>query len=189
MPDKDQIYIYNADQLSLIKNTFADNDTLLYTIRKAFLQFPLTDVEKGLLKNVVNDEVIEVLKIRMLPELAPTFPIGQIPSILTTLTDDIKVRGVEEMREHFLAKQLEINYLTQQFAVLANPDLAGTEAIRLSDLGKIDSDMQKTFVSMTAYLFLLGYIDPMLSMIKSIAGEKAETPEQQRERMRRNSSK
>lgn len=181
MPDKDQIFIYNKDELSLIKNTFAENDTLLYTIRKVFLQFPLTDVEKGLIKQAVTPEVYALLKKRILPEIGPEFPLGQIPSILTTLTQDIRQKSVEDMQPQLEAKKLEIDYLEQQFAVLK--DLDAPQPIKLSDLTKMD------FVSLTAYLFLLGYIDPSLLMIKSLAGDKNETPEQQVARLKKDSAK
>lgn len=190
MPDSDQIFIYNDDELSLIKNTFADNDTLLYTIRKVLLQFPLTEVEKGLIRTAVTPAVLDVLKTRILPEVSNRFPLGQIPSILTTLTDQLKAKEVHEMAPQFAAKQLEIEYLTQQFAALADPD--AHQPIKLADMADVSRPMaecQDTFINMTAYLFLLGYIDPSLNLIKVIAGEKKETPEEQKKRLTRDSSK
>lgn len=184
--------MFSKDELSLLKNTFADNDTLLYTIRKVFLQFPLTETEKGLIKMAVTPAVYDVLKKRILPDIAPTFPIGQLPSILTTLTNDLKVKNPEEMARQFEAKQLEIDYLAQQFAVLK--DLDAPQPIKLAGMGTIlpntdDLDTIDTnFVRMTAYLFLLGYIDPSLAMIKSLAGGKEETPEEQKKRLTRDSS-
>lgn len=193
MPDKDQVFIFNAAQLQLIKHTFVDNDALLYSIRKVFLQMPLTDVERGLIKMSVTDPVLEVLKIRLLPELSPAYPLGQIPSILTTLTQDIKQRDVEDMALQFEAKQLEINYLTDRFHALeaiAKGEKEGDPIIPLNDLAKIHGkNPVDQYVQMTAYLFLLGYIDPMLLMIRTIAGAKEETPEQQKARMMRDTNK
>lgn len=193
MPDKDQFGIYNDQQLSLLKNTFADNDTLLYTIRKVFLQFPLTEVEKGLIRTAVTPEVLEVLKIRMIPELSPVFPLGQLPSILTTLTNDLKVKNVEEMAPHFESKQLQIRYLETCFEVLESIVTGlrlGINTIRLTYLGTlVGKTPHEQWVDMTAYLFLLGYIDPSLHMIKLLAGEKEESPEQQKKRLMRDSSK
>ena len=62
MPDKDQVFIYNDAELEVIKNTFAENDELLYAIRNVFFQFPLTDGQKVLIKNGVTPEVLNVLK-------------------------------------------------------------------------------------------------------------------------------
>lgn len=186
MPDKNQLTIFSKDEMSLLKNTFSNNDTLLYTIRKVFLQFPLTDVEKGLIKTFVTETVYNVLRKRILPVLSPEFPLGQLPSILTTLTQDIRAKDAEMMADQFAAKQLEIDYLEQQFAVLK--DLEALQPIKLADMARIDSDTEAVFVNITAYLFLLGYIDPSLLMIKALAAEKEETPEETKERMLKDSS-
>lgn len=181
MPNKDQVFIFNKDELSLIKNTFAENDILLYTIRKVFLQFPLTETEKGLLRMAVTPEVWKVLKKRILPDLSPEFPLGQLPSILTTLTQMVQQRSEEDMVAQFAAKKIEIDYLTQQFEVLR--DLDAPQPIKLAELAKLE------YVSITAYLFLLGYIDPSLLMIKTLAGSKEETPEEQTARLKADSNK
>lgn len=193
MPDKDQVFIFNKNELSLIKNTFAENEELLYAIRKVLLQFPLTDGDRALIKAGVTPEVFAVLKKRILPDIGPEYPLGQLPSILTTLTNDIRVKDVDAMSYQFESKRLQIAYLAQQFDVLA--EVAGlsnakltVDPIKLQDLSVI-TNPEDTFINMTAYLFLLGYIDPSLIMIRSIAGAKDETPEQQTERMRRDSNK
>jgi hypothetical protein len=182
-PEKDQVFIFNTDELSLIKNTFAENDTLLYVIRKVLLQFPITEPEKGLLRLASTPELVRVLRKRILPVIGPEFPLGQLPSIVTTLTEQIKVKDADEMGNQFAAKKLEIDYLEQQFKKLE--DLDAKEPIKLADMARLDLNTDTTYVGLTAYLFLLGYIDPMLLFIKSIAGNKDETPEQQTERMRR----
>lgn len=181
MRDKDQQFIFNEEELSLIKNTFAENDTLLYTIRKVFLQFDLTEPEKNLIKMSVTPDVLHVLKKRILPEIGPEYPLGQLPSLLTTLTKDLQTYDCERMEDQFAAKQLEIDYLTQQFKVLE--DLDAPQPIKLKEMAQME------YVMMTAYLFLLGYIDPSLNMIKILAGEKIETPEDQKARLLRDSSK
>lgn len=188
MPEKDQIYIFTNDELSLIKNTFSENDILLHTIRKALLQFELTEVEKGLIRTSVTPEVLNVLRKRILPDLSPAFPIGQLSSILTTLTNDIRTKGVDDMEPLFKAKQIEIDYLQQQLRFLE--DLEAETPIKLFDLGRLKGkDAEDAYVDTTAYLFLLGYIDPMMAMIKQIAGKKEETLEEQKKRMFRDSSK
>lgn len=194
MVEKNQQFIFNSEELSLIKNTFAENEPLLYTVRKLFLQFELTDDEVVHLKSAISPEVVEVLKKRILPDLSPEYPLGQIPSMMTTLTDQLKSRDIDEMSPHFEAKILEERYLRQQFAelerVLADKPASELPPIILSELGDLEGkDAHEQFVDMTAYLFLLGYIDPMFILIRSIAGEKAETIEEQKKRMTRNSSK
>lgn len=184
-PEKDQVFIFNEAELSLIKNTFSENEPLLYAIRKVFLQFELNDGDRAMLK-LVNENVLNVLKKRMLPELSNVFPLGQLPSLMSTLTRQLEGKDVRDMALQFKAKQVQIDYLTQQFAVLAG-GAGGT--IKLADLGTITEDPEETFINMTAYLFLLGYIDPMLIMIKTIAGKKEETLAQLNERLKRDSNK
>lgn len=187
-PEKDQYFIFSEAELSLIKNTFTDNDALLFAIRNVLLQFPLSDGQKATLSVGLNENVISVLRKRIIPELLPTYPLGQLPSILTTLTKDLGSRDVVDMEPQFEAKQLEIDYLEQQFQKLEGKVVE--ERISLKRMGELkDKSPREQFVDMTAYLFLLGYIDPMLGMIKNIAGQKDETPEQQKKRLTRDSSK
>lgn len=186
-PEKDQYFIFSEAELSLIKNTFSENDELLYAIRNVMLQFPVSDGQRAMLSVGLTPAVIAVLRKRILPELAPTFPIGQLPSVLTTLTKDIGSRPVEEMAPQFEAKEIEIQYIEQQFKELETGEKG---SISLKELGVLTGkDDRQRFVDMTAYLFLLGYIDPMLGMIKNLAGAKDETPEEQKKRLTRDSSK
>jgi hypothetical protein len=186
-PEKDQVYIFTDDQLSLIKNTFAENDELLYAIRNVLLQFPLSEGQTKLVKSL-KPEVIEILRIRMLPELGPKFPLGQLPSLLSTLTEDMKTHDVELMAPKMEAKVKEIAYLEQQFQKLANLDTE--EMLRLKDMGHLmGKSPYQQFVDIAAYLFLVGYIDPSLNMIRVIAGTKQETVEETKKRMHRDSSK
>lgn len=186
-PEKDQYFIFSEAELSLIKNTFAENDEFLYAIRNVLLQFPLSDGQKAILSSQLNENIIKVLRKRIIPELAPTFPLGQLPSLLTTLTENLKVLPAEDMQLQFDAKQIELDYIEQQFQELEGK---GKGKIVLADLGILkDKGYRQQFVDMTAYLFLLGYIDPMLGMIKNLAGSKDETPEQQKKRLTRDSSK
>ena len=186
-PEKDQIFIFNKEELSLIKNTFAENEPLLLAIRKVLLQFPLTASDKALLSTGLNEEVIRVLRKRMLPTPSPEFPITQIPNILSILTEKLKHMDAKEMELHFEAIDTMIDYLTQQFAVLAG----GTdEPLKLESLRTLkEKDARQRFIDTNAYLNLMGYIDPMLMTIKVIAGSKDETPEQQAKRMTQNSNK
>lgn len=187
-PEKDQYFIFSEAELSLIKNTFSDNDELLFAIRNVLLQFPLSDGQKATLSVGLNENVISVLRKRIIPELLPTYPLGQLPSILTTLTQELKAKDANEMAPQFLAKLVEIRYLEQQFQRLEGKDIE--EVIKLKDLGELEGkNPDDQYVEMTAYLFLLGYIDPMLGMIKNLAGDKNETPEQQKKRLTRDSSK
>lgn len=191
MRQKDQIFIFNDEELSLIQNTFAENDILLYTVRKVLLQFPLTETEVGLIKTGVTPEVSALLRKRLLPEISDDFPIGQLSTLNASLTEGLKVKSPEEMAPLFEAKQIQSDYLEQRFTALENigtPEPSGN--IKLSDLGRVRAlDAYGTFVNLHAYLFLLGYIDQGLMLIKSLAGQKNETIEEKKKRITRDSAK
>lgn len=188
-PEKDQYFIFTDGELSLIRNTFADNDELMYAIRNVMLQFPLSDGQKATLSVGLTPAVLAVLKKRILPEINGSFPLGQLPSILTTFTENLKVLSPDEMGIHFAAKQLEIDYLAQRFEEMEH-GVTPSKPITLSEMSLLtDKSIEEQFINMTAYLFLLGYIDPMLGMIKNIAGQANETPEEQKKRLTRDSSK
>lgn len=189
MRDANQQFIYSDEELSLIKNTFADNDTLLYTVRKVMLQFPLTEAEEGLIKLSITPQVVAVLKKRILPEISEDFPLGQLPHLLVTLGNELKAKNVEEMGPLFDAKKIEGDYLSQQFAVLENVSNQAKPKIVLSELAIIREDAYINYVNVNAYLFLLGYIDPMLNFIKVLAGQKDETIEATKKRLERDSNK
>lgn len=192
MPEENQQFIFNTEELSLLKNTFAENSPLLYAVRKVFLQFELTDGDKVSLKQAITPEVFACLKKRILPDLSPEYPLGQIPSLLTTLTDQIKVKDENEMSAQFEAKELEQAYLQQCFETLQGvvDDKEVDQTIKLVELGTLaGKDSRQKYIDITAYLFILGYVDPMLGMVKAIAGEKEETPEEQTKRLTRNSNK
>ncbi len=188
MRDKDQQFVFNEAELRLIKAVFAENDALIYTIRKVLLQFPLTLPEKELIKLQVTPEVYAVIKKRILPDLDPDLPLGQLSDYRTLMTQDLKQRPTEDLVPIIAAREIEIAYLEQQLNVFK--DLEAEGEIKLTDLRKFkDKNAMQLHIELYAYLNLLGYIDPMVNMLKVIAGQKEETPEQQRERMSRNSNK
>jgi hypothetical protein len=187
---KDQVLIYNDQELELIKSVFAENEELIYIIRKVLLQFPLTESEEIQLRGVMNEEVYQVLKKRIFPEMSDDFPLGQIGDLYQTLTNDLKVKSVEDMVPLFDAKQLELEYLELQFTVLKNLGTNVPQTIRLSELATLkDKTGYQRYVDTTARNFLLGFIDPMLIMIKNLAGQKNETLEETKARIQRNSNK
>ena len=182
--------MFNKDELRLIKNVFSENDELLYAIRKVLLQFPLSDKEREMIKTQVTPEVYKIVKKRIFPDLDPDAPFGQLGDIYQTLTNDLQTKGPEEMESRFMAKELECQYLEQQFTVLKDIDAPVAQVIVLDDLKKLNNKSGfSSFVDTMARNFLLGYIDSLLNMLKTLAGVKEETPEQQQERLTRNSSK
>lgn len=188
MRDKEQVLMFNSAEIGLIKAVFADNDDLLYIIRKVFLQFELDKNESATLKSSLTPELYSILKKRIFPDWGCEYPLTQIPSFLTPLTTDIRGRKEEDMYSLFEAKELEMDYLDQQFRVLKGEEVE--QKIILIDLARLKGkEAHQKFIDMTAYLYLMGHIDPMLGFLKNIAGQKIETVEEAKKRMLRDSSK
>jgi hypothetical protein len=187
---KDQVLMFSDAELALFKSTFSENEELLYLIRSVLLQFPIKANEKKQLKAFMSEDVYRLIKKRIFPEVDPDSPLTQMGDYFQTLKEDLKSKGPEEMAPIFDAKQLEYEYMTQQFAILKDIDGDHKEKIKLSDLGVLEGkDAYTRYVHTKARNFIMGYVDTMLMLIKNIAGTKTETLEQTKERMTRNSSK
>ena len=185
MPDDKQVLMFNRAELSLIKTTFAENEPLLYAVRKVMHQFKLSDEDKALLKRHISPAVMKVLRKRMLPELSNEFPIGQLATLVASLNEQFKSKQDEDMEVQFDIKKLELDYIEQQLTVLRDTD--APQPLKLADMASLSANDR--FIGLSAYLFLLGYLDPMLNFIRAIAGEKDETPEEQAKRITRDSSR
>lgn len=187
MRQKGQLFIYNDKELELIKNTFSENEDLLYAIRNVLLQFPLSDLDKQNLK-LLNDDVVAVIKKRIFPQIDSEAPLTQLSDMYQTLNEDLKTKSIEEMDLLFEAKILEVDYLTQQFSILRGLNVE--EVIKLDELANLKGkNSSLRFIHTKARNFLLPFVDSMLMLLKNIAGSKNETVEETKKRLDRNSNK
>ena len=190
MRQKGQILMFNDIELSLIKNSFSDNEDLIYAIRKVLLQFELTKDEKKILKQAMTPELYAVVKKRIFPELDPDAPLFQLSDMYQSLAGELSKKEAGEMREQFQAKQIEIDYLTQQFEVLKDIDKKVEQKTKLADLASIDmEDTTQTYINLTARNYLLSYVDSFLNHLKVLAGQKTETIEETKKKLIRDSNK
>lgn len=189
--DKDQVLMFNKDELALFKSVFAENESLLYLIRKVLLQFPMTPEDTIALKKQITPEVLKLVKKRMIQEIGDDYPLTQIGDLYQTLTGDLAKNTVEEMAPLFEAKELEIDYLEQQFKVLGDLDKKDElQSILLDDMKNLKGKTPvEKYVETTARNFILGFVDPRLVLIKDLAGKKSESPEEVEKRLQRDSSK
>lgn len=188
--DKGQLFIFTDNELQLIKDTFAENEALIYSIRKVLLQFPLTPAEKEMVKLSMTPAVFAVVKKRVFPDIDPDAPLGQIADYRTLLTQDLKTKPLEDVALLMEAMDLELKYLDEQFEVLRDIDGTWTLTIELDDLRDLEGkDAHTRFVDLKAYLDIIGYVDPMLMHLMNIAGQKTETVQGAKDRMKRDSNK
>lgn len=186
----DQKMRYNDAELSLMKNTFADNDDLLFAVRKSLLGFELDKTEKKLVKGAMSPEALAILEKTFLPFVDVDAPLFQLTDLYMTLSNDMKTLGVEAMAPLIQAKRLEIDYMRQELDVLKDVDAPVNRALLLSELvdleGKSD---EQAFVDITARNYLLSWIDSNIQQIKFLAGKKEESVQETLDRLQKNSAK
>jgi hypothetical protein len=196
MRDKDQKMRFNKAELSLIKAVFADNEDLIFALRKVFLQFPLNETEKEMIKGQVTETVYTLIKKFFLPELDPEAPLFQLTDMINTLSIPMQTKGVEEMEPLIEAKQLEIDYLAQRLGELydfTHDIISDRNTINLSEMVKVKSirsEMNVVFVNITARNYILSWVDSNLQQIQFLASQKdGETVEETLERLKKDSNK
>lgn len=187
-----QVMMFNDNELALIKNTFAENDEYLFAVRKVLLQFPLSESERGMVKSFTSPAVFSIIKKRVHPDLDPDAPLFQLADLYQGLTNDLMTKTVSEMAPRLEAKKLQIEYLDQQFAILQDLDNAPAPTIildRMKHIGKGIDEMYSAYVGNLARNHILSWVDSSMNYLKTIAGTKKETPEEQKKRLERDSSK
>lgn len=191
MRDKDQKMRFNNAELGQVKALFADNEDLLYAIRKVLLQARLTEKEEVMVRSAVTKKTFPLIKKFFLPDIDPDAPIFQLTDMYLGLGADIKSLSPEGAWPFIRAKELEIEYISQQLAVLEDMTSEVKPKVVLADLTKVTktSDSEDIWVNINARNFLLSFIDSNVQQIKLLAGSKDETVEQTKERLRKDSTK
>lgn len=187
---KGQIFAFTDDDFLLAKSNWGENDDTLFIIRKALLQFPMTKDELKQLKTVMTPATWALVKKRVYPDIDPDCPLTELGDIYQTLNNDIKTHDIDDMGPLFEAKQVEIEYLDQQFEFLKDVEMDFTPKIVLENLKDLKNKTpRQQYVDTMARNFLIGFIGPMLGHLKTMAGQEKETVEETQKRLLRDSSK
>ncbi len=183
---------FTTAELSLLKNTFAENEDLLKSMRKVFLQLPLGVADKERIAGAFKDKqsVLDVITKTFLPTLDGEAPIHQLIDLF--LTVKLEEKSADQAFPIVIARTKLVQLLEQQLKVLsavANGQEFETE-INLADLLKInEKNAIEIYADLTCRNTMIGHTDMMLSQINLLAGLKDETIEQTRERLSKDSSK
>ncbi len=189
--EKGQTLMFNTAELSLIKTVFADNEDLIYAIRNVLLQFPVSDAQRETLKQV-TPEVFAVVKKRIFPDLDPEAPLFQLSDLYQSLNPDLKGKSPDELELIFASKQLQIEYLAQQFEALEaiTRDAVANCPIQLAEMALLKGKpFTQAYIDTSARNYLLIHVDSFLNHIKTLAGQVSETKEEQAKRLTRDSTK
>ena len=189
MVEKKQKMRFNDAELSLMKNTFAENDVLLQVIRKVFLQMDLTEAEEKVVigtfkgKAALNALMSKVFN----PTLDAEAPRHQMIDLWMSV--DIKDKHVDDLAPVFKARKMLIELLGQQVAVLADYTKKTKKLNKVSKLTKFTDDTEEFLVNITARNTLITHVETMLQQLEMLAGTKDETSEETIERLQKNSNK
>lgn len=184
MRDPNQKMRYSNTELSLIKNTFAGDDTYLYAVRKHMLGASLTEGEQKVISSL-TPEVKALIKKAFMPDIDGDSPIFQIVDIKMPLSADLKGKTREEGEDIIAIKKLEVNYIASRLDALSGAGQINVPTIE--EMG--DLEHENAFVRIQARNYLFSYIDSFINDLRNLAGSKEETVEQTVQRLAKNSTK
>ena len=156
--------LYSETELSIISETFFDNENLLTALRNFFLQLPLDEV--SLITSFADTPAYGVLKSTFLPELSPDSPIGRNADMWAGIntTEKLPEDSILEMR----ARDIVISYLEQQFENMKEGKEYGK--IKLVDLVySKDKSPSDAFIDLSARNSIIGQVNGNLMNLRELA--------------------
>lgn len=175
---------YSDMELSLFKNTFADNDELLKAIRKVMLQMPLDVIDRDMLTGAFKNhpDVFTVVKKAFLPDLDPKAHFHQMIDLWMTV--EFKEKTPEDAWPHFLARKTLVAYLAQQLNVLKTLEYPDSYVIEFTKLGDITGkDMVTAYADLEARNTIIAHTEMQLSSFLILAGNKEDSVDQTKKRL------
>jgi len=178
---------YDEKELSLIKATFADNEQLLFTLRKVFLQAELTEEEIESLEPISKSpQALDLLRKAYAPSLDMEAPFSQIIDLWMTI--DVKELTPVQVRLALEVRASLESYLEAGLERLATPKATGLSGIAdfrpNPDLDEVEQYIQ--YVSRNS---LITHSEQRLQELSFLAGRKEETVEETLARLQQNSAK
>jgi len=169
---------FSDEELSLIKNTFAERDDLLFSLRKNFLQLEREEKDDKTLYKLMTPEIVAILWKMFLPTLEGGLPLGQ--EIDLWMTINFEGKTTEEAEMLIAARKIVIDYLDQQLNILEGG----------SNMETIFKDFDlSSYKELIARNTIIAHVEMQLQILGNLAGFKNETPEETKERLKKNSTK
>jgi len=178
----EQTFKYNDAELGVIKGAFSDT-VLIFAIRKVFLQGELNETEVKIIKGL-SEGAINILQREILPEIDLNAPLMTLSDAWATIDFSGELG---RMALNMADRQICIDYLTQQFGVLKGET---KQKIFLRDMVyNANKTVEQNVIELSARNSIIKHIDTKLNFLRSLAGQKSETVEELKERMRRDSNR
>lgn len=176
---------YSDKELSLIKNTFAENDALIMAIRKALLGAKLSKGEQAFVDSLTED-AFGVVKKTLTPQIDVDAPLFQITDLWLNI--NTKESGLEKTYIDIRARKIVEDYMTGMLGNMRGN--AGSGGITLESLKYVGTEIaEDAVVNLSARNTILTHIDFQLFQIKTLAGQKDETVDQTKLRLSKDSAK
>lgn len=180
---------YSDEELSIIKNTFCENDELLKALRKVIFQGVLNDEEVKMIRAFnMQHGGVHVLRKTILPEIDLDAPFFQMVDLYVNI--DTKEATIEKAYPMAVARDIVSEYLEQQLGILTGENKEKDNKIIFNKLHSTrGKDIETAFTELSARNTLLQHVDFQLMQLKMLAGNKDETIEQTKLRLQKNSNK
>jgi hypothetical protein len=181
MDKKEQTMRISDEEISVLKNTFAENDVLLKSVRKAMLNLPMTEEERTYLASLYkSEELMKVTRRMFLPTIEGDTPLGQNIDLWMTLNISDKLPEQAHLLLH--SRKVLIEMIEKGLQALTEPS-------DLSIAFEPTDDIDEDYINLLARNTLLTHIDQQLMQIKILSGRKEETVEQTKSRLAKDSAK
>ncbi len=169
--------------IELVKAFFADNDELLIVVRDLFLGFEMNENEKNLIRDTFskNPELLALMHERFLPSLRKGVPIGQVVDLWRKIS-------IQEKPDNFIyqsveTKRLVIEKMKVALALLENPDGVRVDLSVNGNVGEWNTLNQLMQTELMARNEFISLVETQCMMLKIVAGQKIETPQEAKERL------
>jgi hypothetical protein len=178
---------YNDKELSLIKATFADNEEMLFTLRKVFLQAELSEADLKRLENISKSpQALALLRKAYSPVLEMEAPFGQMIDLW--MTADTKELNPAQAVLALEVRTALLMWLEAGFARLEKPEVEGLPGLvdYKPNGGLSDEEQYVNYISRNS---LIVHTEQKLQELSFLAGRKEESVEETITRLQQNSAK
>jgi len=178
---------YDDKELSLIKATFADNEPMLFTLRKVFLQADLSTEEIKQLEGISKSpQALELLRKAYSPGLEMDAPFSQMIDLWMT----VDTKDLDPTQAVLALKvRAELDTLLEAGLLrLANPKAKGTRNI-VDYKPNFEANEEDQYVTYVSRNSLITHTEQRLQELSFLAGKKSETVEETIARLHKDSNK
>lgn len=178
---------FDEGEMIAFKNTFADNEELIKTVRRVFLQLELSVEDIAIINTIFKEDALKALISKMFnPVITGQEHLNQVVDLWTTLAT--KELSPDYVGLTVKSRGILIKYIVQQIDKLFNLDYV--ETIKLNDLIIFDEVYDTDiYINLVARNSIIQHVEDRLTNILVLAGDKNESVDQTKKRLQQGSAK